>query len=205
LKIIEEPPNKTLFIPLAESQEYMLQTILSRTQLTKIPRISMEDMSGFLKTVHGQSSGNADSIASRVDGDLLEAKEFFGAGEDKDENRDMFIRLMRVCYQKNVLDMITWAESITEHSKEFQKQFLKYALHMCRQSMLRNYTEDTLTNVSEEEGKFLEKFSQFITGNNIMDFMEMFNTSHYHIERNANVKILFTNLCFQVMRYIHKA
>ena len=205
LKIIEEPPSKTLFILVAESQEYMLQTILSRTQLTKIPRISMEDMSSFLRARHGQSSGNADSISSRVDGDLLEAKEFFGADKDKDENRELFIRLMRVCYQKNVIDMITWAETITDHSKEFQKQFLKYALHMFRQSMLRNYTEDTLTRVSDEEGAFLTKFSQFITGNNIVDFMEMFNTSHYHIERNANGKILFTNLCFQVMRYIHKA
>lgn len=204
LKILEEPPNKTLFILMAESQEHMLQTILSRTQLTKVPRITMEEMSGFLRTADGQTNGSADSIASQVDGNLLEAKEFFGANQEKDENRELFIQLMRVCYQKNVLNMIEWSEKITEHSKEFQKQFLKYALHMFRQSMLKNY-EDTLTKVSDEEGKFLEKFSQFITGNNIMDFMEMFNTSHYQIERNANVKILFTNLCFQVMRYIHKA
>ena len=76
---------------------------------------------------------------------------------------------------------------------------------MFRQSMLRNYMDDTLTNVSDEEGQFLVKFSQFISGNNILDFMKTFDDAHYHLERNANPKILFTQVCFQVMRYIHHA
>lgn len=101
--------------------------------------------------------------------------------------------------------MMDWSEGMADHSREYQKVFLRYALHMFRQSMLRNYTEDQLTNVSKEESEFLGKFSRFITGNNIEDFMSDFNGAHYHIERNANPKILFTHLCFQVMRHIHKA
>ena len=205
LKIIEEPPAKTLFILLAESQEYMLQTILSRCQIVKVPRIKMEDMSVHLKTNMNVGSSNADSVASRVDGDLIEAMEFLGDHEEQDANREQFIQLMRVCYKKSVLDMIQWSEEISSVSREQQKVFLKYALHMFRQSMLRNYTEDHLTRVSDEEDEFLSKFAQFITGNNVFDFMKTFNEAHYHIERNANPKILFTNLCFNVMRYIHVA
>lgn len=205
LKIIEEPPDKTLFLLVAESQEYMLQTILSRTQLVKVPRISIDDMSTYLKQVHNIGVNTASSVASRVDGDLLEAAEFVGSHEEKDHNREQFVQLMRVCYKKSVLDMMDWADKVAESSKEAQKTFLKYALHMFRQSMLRNYTEDTLTNVSDEESAFLNNFSKFITGNNILDFMDTFNKAHYHLERNAHGKILFTNLCFQVMRYIHKA
>ena len=205
LKIIEEPPNKTLFILITESQEYMLQTILSRCQIVKVPRIKMEDMSQHLKHNLKVGGGNADSVASRVDGDLVETLEFLGDHEEQDANRTQFIQLMRVCYKKNVLDMIEWSEEIAAASREQQKVFLKYALHMFRQSMLRNYTEDHLTKVSEEEDQFLDKFSQFISGNNVFDFMKTFNEAHYHIERNANSKILFTNLCFNVMRYIHGA
>lgn len=205
LKIIEEPPDKTLFILLAESQEYMLQTIISRCQIVKIPRIKTEEMSSHLKTTLNVGGGNADSVASRVEGDLIEALEFLGDHEEQDENRRQFIQLMRVCYKKNVLDMIQWSEEISSASREQQKVFLKYALHMFRQSMLRNYTEDHLTRVSEEEDQFLDKFAQFISGNNVFDFMKTFNEAHYHIERNANSKILFTNLCFNVMRYIHGA
>ena len=76
---------------------------------------------------------------------------------------------------------------------------------MFRQSMLKNYTENQLTKTSKEEDAFLEKFSKFITGNNILPMMEDFNNAHYHIDRNANAKILFTDLCFKVMRFIHQA
>jgi DNA polymerase-3 subunit delta' len=101
--------------------------------------------------------------------------------------------------------MLDWAEQISTTGKERQKIFVQYALHMFRQSMLRNYTEDQLTRVSKEEDDFLNKFARFISGNNLQDFMLTFNDAHYHLDRNANAKILFTNLCFKVMRFIHFA
>lgn len=205
LKLIEEPPDKTLMLLVAESHEMMLQTVLSRTQKVHVPRVNIDELSAFLRSERAQSSNSADSVSSRADGDVIEALQLLGNHFEHDENRDVFIQLMRVCYKKNVIEMIEWAESISGNSREYQKVFLKYALHMFRQSMLRNYTDDTLTNVSSEEARFLQKFSQFISGNNILDFIKTFDDGHYHIERNANPKILFTQLCFQVMRYIHHA
>lgn len=203
LKILEEPPAKTLFILVAKSQEYILQTILSRTQIVNVPRLGWNDITNYLKKEKGISS--TDSIAGRVEGDLIEAVELVEHSDEKDANYLSFIQLMRVCYKKNVLDMIKWAEEISSTSKENQKQFLKYALHMFRQSILRNYTGDVITRVSDDEDAFLGNFAQFITGNNIISMTASFSDSHYHIERNANSKILFTNLCFQVMRHIHHA
>lgn len=205
LKILEEPPNKTLFILCVESQENMLATIISRCQVVKVPRISMEELSQHLRTHKQLNHSQSDSAAARVDGDFLEAQEFLGASVEQDANRELFIQLMRVCYKKNVIDMMQWSESIAQESREQQKIFLKYALHMFRQSMLRNYTEDHLTRVSDGENAFLNNFSRFISGNNVFDFMTTFNDAHYHIERNASPKILFMNLCFNVMRFIHTA
>ena len=201
LKIIEEPPEKTIFLLIAESQDYILQTILSRTQIVKIPQLDWSEITEELK-VNGAK--NIESIASRASGDILEARHLMRKNEKEDNNKD-FVQLMRVCYKKNVLEMIAWSEMISETSKENQKQFLKYALHMFRQSLLRNYTGDVITRVSGDEDAFLENFSQFITGNNIFNITTSFNDSYYHIERNANSKILFTHLCFQVMREIHNA
>jgi DNA polymerase-3 subunit delta' len=205
LKILEEPPQKTIFLLLVESQEQMLQTIISRTQILTIPRINLDEMSNYLMTKFQVAKNVAESISSRSDGNLNEATEILEGVESVEENRELFIRLMRVCYKKNVIDMMNWSEDVAKSSRSSQKTFLKYALHMFRQSMLRNYTEDHLTRVSEDEDAFLEKFAKFISGNNVFDFMKTFNDAHYHIERNANPKILFMNLCFQVMRYIHVA
>jgi len=205
LKIIEEPPQKTLFILCADSQENMLATILSRCQVVNVPRIKQEDISQYLREFRNMNASASDSIAARVEGNLIEALRLSGDHVEQDLNRNQFIQLMRVCYRKSVLDMIQWSEEIGAESRSQQKHFLTYSLHMFRQSMLRNYTEDHLTRVSDEENQFLDKFAKFITGNNVFDFMKAFNEAHYHLERYANPKILFMNLCFNVMRYIHAA
>ncbi len=205
LKILEEPPAKTLFILIADSQEKLLQTILSRTQLLKVPRIHLDDLSKYLQIKYQQDGSTATSIASQTEGNLIEAIEMLNSNLEKNINRDLFIQLMRVCYKKDVNPMLDWAEEISGIGKERQKTFLKYALHMFRQSLLRNYTENQLTKTSAEEEAFLKNFSKFITGNNIHGFMENFNDAVYHIDRNANPKILFTELCFKVMRFIHFA
>lgn len=202
LKIIEEPPARTLFILICEDQEKILPTILSRTQLTRIPRLEEDTIIDYLSRKGLATKESATSIAFRAEGSLIEAFDLAGDHEQKDENRDFFIHMMRVCYKKNVLDMMEWAEKFASEGRERQKNFLKYCLYMVRQSMMKNYTDDTLTRTSEEESGFLAKFAQFITGNNAMDFMKLFNDSHYHVDRNVNSKILFTNLSFQVMRLI---
>ena len=201
LKIIEEPPEKTIFLLIAEAQEYILQTILSRTQIVKIPQLDWSEITEELKK---KGAKNIESITSRASGDMLEAFNLMQENAKADNNKD-FVQLMRVCYKKNVLDMIAWSEKIADTSKQNQKQFLKYALHMFRQSLLRNYTGNIITRVSDDEDAFLENFAQFITGNNIRNITASFNDSYYHIERSANSKILFTHLCFQVMREIHSA
>ncbi len=204
LKILEEPTPNTLFILIAESDEKMLQTILSRSQTILVPRINWNDLSIHLKENLKVNPALIESIAGRADGDLIEALQLTTSGNEENEYYEEFIQLMRVCYKKSVLEMITWAEDMASNKTAHQKEFLKYSLYMFRQSLLKNYSGDILTRLSKEEDSFLQKFAQFITGKNIFGFTESFSNAHYHLERNANPKILFTNLCFQVMRYIHK-
>lgn len=205
LKILEEPPAKTLFILLSETQEQMLQTILSRTQIVNVPAIHTEELASYLQQRFQVDFSTAISIAAQADGNVIEAVDLIEVNENKNSNREWFIQLMRICYKKDVNLMIDWAEEISYIGREKQKIFLKYALHMFRQSLLKNYTDNLLTKTSKEEDDFLKNFSKFISGNNIYDFMEQFNDAYYHIDRNANAKILFTDLCFKVMRYIHHA
>jgi DNA polymerase-3 subunit delta' len=112
---------------------------------------------------------------------------------------------MRTSYKKDVLGMMQWADGMAAEGKERQKLFIQYALHMFRQSLLSNYMGDVLLRISTEEVQFLKNFAPFISGNNIREFIETFNDAHYHIDRNANARILFTQMCFQTMRFIHQA
>jgi DNA polymerase-3 subunit delta' len=205
LKIIEEPPAKTVFILIAESQDQIMPTILSRTQIVKIKQLEEESLSEYLKNNDVDNIETVKSIISRAEGDLLQAIEMASSEGNQNENRGRFIELMRVCYKKEVLPMMNWAEKISKLGREEQKQFIKYSLYMVRQSLMKNYTDEQLMRASVEEKEFLNKFAQFITGNNVLDFTSLLNDAHYHIERNAHAKMLFTKITFEVMRFIHKA
>lgn len=205
LKILEEPPSNTLFLLLADDSEYMLQTILSRTQITRIPAINTEHLASFLAEKHQIDRSSAMSIAAQSEGNLIEAEAIVLVSEEKNYNRELFVQLMRVCWKKQPIPMMDWAEEISIIGRDRQKTFLKYALHMFRQSLLKNYTDNQLTKTSKEEDEFLKNFARFITGNNIFELSEQFSDAVYHIDRNANPKILFTELCFRVMRLLHQA
>lgn len=205
LKILEEPPEKTLILLVGEYSDKMLQTIKSRTQLVKIPRPKTDDVISYTRKTKGAITSSIESAIARAEGDLIELNLMLSDDLDQQGDRDDFMQLMRVCYKKDVSQMMDWADHMGGSSKERQKHFLVYALHMFRQSLMKNYTDDQLTRVSMEENEFLNKFAPFITGNNIQDLTLSFNKAHYHIDRNANSRLLFTVLCFNVMRYIHKA
>jgi DNA polymerase-3 subunit delta' len=205
LKILEEPPPKTLFFLITEQKERLLTTIQSRTQAIGVPPIDHEILCGYIGEHFSITHSEATTICGRAQGNFLSALHIISADENTHNYRDWFIQLMRVCYKKDVMEMMDWADVLAGQGKERQKLFLTYALNMFRQSLLRNYTNEALIKTSDEELAFLKNFSRFITGNNIFNLHDSFNDYHYHIDRNANARILFTNLTFQVMRSLWAA
>jgi DNA polymerase III subunit delta' len=205
LKILEEPPPRTLFLLVSDNPDKLLLTIQSRIQKICVPKIESQILSFFLQEKKMLTAIQADSLASLSEGDLIKVQEFLDADIFQSIYVDFFMQLMRVCYKKDVLAMMDWSEKISIEGKETQKLFLIYALHMFRQSIMSNYIGESMMRVSEEEKVFLDKFAPFISGNNIREFIRTFDDAHYNLERNANSKILFTQLCFQVMRFIHQA
>jgi DNA polymerase-3 subunit delta' len=205
LKILEEPPPKTLIILVTEQPQKLLPTIQSRTQVIIIPRISQEDLSTYLCKENSIEERIAQTIAGFSDGNFIRALELIQDDESNITYRDQFMSLMRCTFKKDVIAMLDWAEDIAAVSKERQKLFILYSLHMLRQSLVKNYIGMNTLQVSTEEAAFIDKFSPYISGNNISEFLSCFDEAYYRIERNAFAKLLFTQLCFQSMRYIHQA
>ena len=199
LKTLEEPPKNTIVILLASSTDRILKTILSRVQKTTIFKIKEEEISLFLKEKKGVSEELSGRLSSFSGGDVINAERLLFEQKERKENEEVFFRLMRVCYTKNVLDMMCWAESLAEKSKTDQKIFLNYSIQMLRKSILKNYLKNTKSTSLEEE-EFIKNFSKFITGKNIFYLTKTFNDGFYNLERNANSRILFTKISFDVMR-----
>jgi len=197
LKIIEEPPQKTLFLLVCESEDTMLRTILSRTQLIKINKIADEDLILSLIERHGLSSEDAEKTAHLADGNYAEALLLLNENINAVQNLESFKKLMRASIKFNPKGVLEWIDEVSGAGRERQKNFLAYALHILRESIVMNFGNDSLVKLSNDEKEFVKNFSPYIHGNNIERFIDELNKAYFHMERNANAKILFMDLAFK--------
>ncbi len=204
LKLLEEPPEKTLFFLLSDNAEYILATILSRTQIIRVPALKIEEVQNYLVKTYNVEQAAAASAASLSQGNVTEAIELLQGAKSQHLFFDLFVKMMRAAYAANPIELMDISEEAAGLDKENQKNFIKYSLHIFRESIILNYMKGELVNLRDEERKFLEKFARFINNQNISELIEEFNASFYHLERNANAKILFSDLLIKLTKLIKK-
>lgn len=197
LKILEEPPDKTLFLLVCESEDQLLRTIVSRTQLIKIPKIADQDMLKALVERNGLTPEDAEKTTHLADGSYAEALLLINENENAAQNLLSFQKLMRASLKFDAKAVISWIDEVSAAGRERQKNFINYSLHIIRESMIINYGDPALTKLGKDEQDFVKKFAPFIHSNNIERFTEELNKAYYHMERNANAKILFMDLAFK--------
>lgn len=209
LKIIEEPPDKTLFLLVANNHEELLPTIISRLQLIKISRFQDEDIIETLQNQYSLNEGRAKRLAFLSDGSMLAAIEMAKMeGEDaENEFLDYFIEWMRMSWSVSkkievMKDICKWAEKIGSMGREQQKSFIKYCLYLIRESMMMQSGANSLVKLTGKEMDFIQKFAVQINIHNSLLLNDAFNGAYAAIERNANGKILFQDLSFKVMKML---
>jgi DNA polymerase-3 subunit delta' len=202
LKTLEEPSENTLIILVAENEEAILQTILSRTQLQRFTSIAMPDLSAALQKNLGRSADESGRIAHLADGNYNTALRLFEAEENN--YTEEFITWMRACFKPDMAAVLKWIDTMATTGRENQKNFFLYSIGVLRECLLMNQGMHQLNHLLESEKDFVSKFSAWIGPANIAELNEAFSTAHYHVERNANPKILFFNLSLQVNELLQR-
>lgn len=204
LKLIEEPPEKTLFLLVAENTEKILQTILSRTQLFKIPKVDTESMQKALCDNEGLTFEKANDIAHLANGNYFSALNLINSVEEDNYNFDYFAQIMRLSFQRKVIEIIEWVDEISRIGREKQKSFLVYAIRLTRENFMLNIKNKELVYLTKKELEFSEKFSQFIDQENVYQIYDALNRAHSDIEMNAYNKIVFLDLALKIIKLIKK-
>lgn len=204
LKILEEPPQETIFILVTNNREEVLPTIVSRTQPVKILGIETDKLKTYLESKYNIEPEIAEDISIISNGSYSEAKEQILASEDNRYNLNQFIDFMKICYTRDNIEAIKWSAEIAKIGREKQKFFLYYSLIMIRENFVLNFNEQKILQMTKEEMKFAVKFSKLINVNNVSELTEEFNLAYQHIERNGSAKIIFTDLAFKIMELIRK-
>lgn len=206
LKILEEPPDKTLFILISDHPDQIINTILSRTQIVKFPYIDKDDLMEALLSEGHEQTLIADSLKiSR--GSYLEAKNILAQSGEEDINTQWFTKWMRLCFSGKLSDTLDFVAELSKHTRDNQKAFLNYTLRMVRESMLMNNDSDSLVRLNKAESDFIigtgvKRFYPYINTKNIGAITNELESSIYHIERNANPNILFFDLSLKIGHYL---
>ena len=197
LKILEEPPERTVFLLVAESTENMLQTILSRVQMHRLGRLSEKEISASLSS-DSDDREQMEKLAHLADGDLNLAKHLLDDQDTISASINFFIRWMRACFVLNLEILQELSEEFNALGREQQKALLAQSETIIRKVLMYRTLPETKDKLLKEELDFVHKFSRFIEIENTSTMLEALNEAHYHIERNANARITFTDLSFQL-------
>lgn len=202
LKLIEEPPERTLFILVAEQQERILNTILSRCQIVNVHPLNDEDIQQALEQ-RGLPAHEAKSIAYLSNGDFNEAQLLVHQRENNDSQR--FLQWMRNGYQGSPINMVEWSEDFAKLGREAQKHFLQYALHFLRElALLKAAGDAARPRLHDKELDSARKMAGVIELDQIEELSLLFNDCAYAIARNANPKILFLDASIQMHRILKR-
>jgi DNA polymerase-3 subunit delta' len=210
LKLLEEPPQKTVFILIAESQDDILQTILSRCQVLQFGPLSENAISNRLANQLNIPPNAATKIARQAQGNYNKALHLLHKSDDEMPFEEWFVQWVRAAFRAKgnaaaIHDLIAWSDTIAGIGREAQKQFLLLCIDMFRQALLHNYQAQELVYMEPKVEKFkLENFAPFVNGSNINDIFKELSDALYHIERNGNAKIILTDLSIKLTRLIHK-
>jgi DNA polymerase-3 subunit delta' len=210
LKLIEEPPNKTIFILIAEDEEQIINTIRSRCQILHFPPLAEEVIKEALIKDYSLDATVAAKIAHQANGNYNKACDLVYQDSEDLQFEEWFVFWIRSAFKakgnkKAIHDLISWSEDIAKTGRETQKQFLHFCINFIRQALLLNYGASNLVYLEPKSKNFkLENFAPFIHNNNILEISEELQNAIYHIERNGNSKIILTDLSIKLTRLLHK-
>ncbi len=209
LKLIEEPPDKTIFILITEDEEQIIQTIRSRCQILHFPPLAEEAISTAL-TEKGLTHENALRLAHEANGNYNKALDLMNNDSEDLVFEKWFVQWVRSAFKARgdkaaIHALILWGEEVAKTGRETQKKFLHYCLAVMRQAMLVNFNvKDLVFMKIHVDGFDLEKFAPFVHENNILSIVEELESAIYHIERNGNSKIILTDLSIKLTRLLHR-
>lgn len=204
LKLIEEPPPDTLFILVAENESLILQTILSRTQLVKIPAPETADIEKALIERANVPADQARRVAVLSEGNYHEALQLIRHAED--DWQGMLREWLNSILKGGPIAQVKWIDEISKTGRERQKQFLRYFTHLLETSIRLRYISPEHLAIPDNEKDIALRFNKIANVDQQKAIIDELDRAAYFIERNCHAKMLFHALTIKLYHIIaHKS
>ncbi len=199
LKLLEEPPEHTIFLLVSEEPERILPTIVSRTQRFSMGPVATDDMAEALQRLYGLQPDESRTIAHQSEGNVIKALDSLKTDEDNRLYFDLFVSLMRLAYQRKIRELKTWSEELSGMGREKQKAFLDYSQRMTRENFIYNLHQPQMNYMTLKESEFASRFAPFVNVRNVRGIMDELSEAQVHIEQNVNARMVFFDFALQMI------
>lgn len=200
LKILEEPPAKTIFLLVSYHYQVLLPTIISRTQRVGIRDFNNQEIIDYLLKTQSLDAEKASKIAFLADGNINDAIKL--STEASTSVSEWFAAWMRVTYAFDIEKLVHYAEEFDGFTKEIQKNYLEFSLKMFRELFLQAINNPNLLKSEGDQLIFVQKFSKALKFQNIEKIMSSISEAQYMIERNVRAKIMFLDLSMNLAKLV---
>lgn len=199
LKLLEEPPQHTVFMLVSEEPDLLLDTIRSRTQRIDVKPIGETSLAEALQTRRGLDEATARQVARVAQGSWLEAMQLLSPNNENADFLEMFQKLMRLCYMRDIGGLKTWSQQAAELGREKEKRMLSYFLEQVRENFMYNFRIPELCYQTRAEADFSRNFARFINERNVIEMSELFEMAIRDVGQNANGKIVFFDMALKLI------
>jgi DNA polymerase-3 subunit delta' len=202
LKLIEEPPPDTVLLMVGDDPDSLLPTVLSRTQQIRVPAIQDQDLREALASMQQYDALEIENAVKLACGNYNKALDYLRESEENLAHLELFIRIMRLAYSRDLQEIFTWVEELSAIGRERQKAFLGFAIRMVRENLLLNEGQEDLARLTKSERDFSEKFHTYIHQGNAPLIAGELNQAIIHIESNAYARIVFLDFALKLVKMI---
>ena len=205
LKLVEEPPEKTLLIFISNHEDQVLETLRSRCQGVRFSMLPENAISKALIS-YGTTREVAESLSSQANGQLSRALHLMRVEGAPFE--DWFVSWVRTAFKAkrnkgSVVELLNWSQQIAGVGRETQKQFLLFSIDLFRQALLIKYGVSEITSYKPIGNFEFSRFSNYVHNGNIHLIISELESAYLHVERNGSAKMIFSDLSLKLTRHIH--
>lgn len=200
LKVLEEPPEKTIFLLVSFNYDLLLRTITSRTQLVNIAPNSNEEIQQYLSLKHQTNASQAEQLAKVAQGRIGLA--IRNLQQNEEMAYDQFRDWMLGCWNRDLTFLVGASEDFSKSGKGNQRGFLTYSLSLIRNSIMK-ISGNPVEVLNAEEDNFIGKYAQKLGLQKLEQMYELLNQALTHLDRNSNPRITHLNLSMDILKKIN--
>lgn len=188
LKTLEEPPENTVFILLAENHNLLLPTILSRCQVYQFKPVDMKTMKDFIAARHAFPAEELDAAVRQSKGVIGKALELLENKENVKFRRE-FIEILDRALTGNRSDALMLAVSVID-DKESAESFLEFAMTWFRDLMLLKEGSESVRRliVNIDSIDLLMRHNSVLTEVELNSIMEIIKDTAKYVRYNVGIK-----------------